>query len=71
METQSVIDSTWSKLIFPQDVQTIQETEKNGIFAIEPLAPGFGAFVGNSLRLQPSSGPLLRYRIAWNKSLAG
>jgi DNA-directed RNA polymerase subunit alpha len=50
METQSVIDSTWSKLIFPQDVQTIQETEKKGIFAIEPLAPGFGVFVGNSLR---------------------
>ncbi len=50
METQSVIDSTWSKLIFPKEVQTIQETAKTGIFAIEPLAPGFGVFVGNSLR---------------------
>ena len=50
METQSVIDSTWSKLIFPEDVQTIHETDKNGVFAIEPLAPGFGVFVGNSLR---------------------
>jgi DNA-directed RNA polymerase subunit alpha len=50
METQSVIDSTWSKLIFPQGVQTQKESAKNGVFVIEPLAPGFGVFVGNSLR---------------------
>lgn len=50
METQSVIDSTWSKLIFPQEVQTQKESDKSGVFVIEPLAPGFGVFVGNSLR---------------------
>ena len=50
METQSVIDSTWSQLIFPQEVQTLQESAKRGTFVIEPLAPGFGVFVGNSLR---------------------
>lgn len=50
METQSVIDNTWSKLIFPQEVHTRQETTNSGIFVIEPLAPGFGVFVGNSLR---------------------
>ena len=50
METQSVIDSTWSKLIFPQEVQTQKENAKSGVFVIEPLAPGFGVFVGNSLR---------------------
>jgi DNA-directed RNA polymerase subunit alpha len=50
METQSVIDSTWSQLIFPKEVQTLQETAKRGTYVIEPLAPGFGVFVGNSLR---------------------
>jgi DNA-directed RNA polymerase subunit alpha len=50
METQPIIDSTWSQLIFPKEVKTSREDGKNGVFVIEPLAPGFGVFVGNSLR---------------------
>lgn len=50
MEIQSIIDSTWSKLIFPKEVKVSQEDQKSGVFVIEPLAPGFGVFVGNSLR---------------------
>ena len=50
METKHVIDSTWRQMIFPKEVQTAQEGAKHGVFKIEPLAPGFGVFVGNSLR---------------------
>lgn len=50
METQHVIESTWRNVIFPKEVQTTQEAQKYGVFTIEPLAPGFGVFVGNSLR---------------------
>ena len=50
METQSIIDSTWSKLIFPQEVKTTRDGDKSGVFVIEPLAPGYGTVVGNSLR---------------------
>lgn len=50
METQPIIDSTWNQLIFPKEVKTSKEDGKSGVFVIEPLAPGFGVFVGNSLR---------------------
>jgi DNA-directed RNA polymerase subunit alpha len=50
MEIQSIIDSTWSKLIFPREVKVSQENPNSGVFVVEPLAPGFGVFVGNSLR---------------------
>jgi DNA-directed RNA polymerase subunit alpha len=50
METQPIVKNTWSHLIFPQEVKTTREDEKSGVFVIEPLAPGFGIFVGNSLR---------------------
>lgn len=50
METQPIIDSTWNQLIFPKEVKASREDQKSGVFVIEPLAPGFGVFVGNSLR---------------------
>jgi len=37
------------KLILPE-IKTVSEDQQNAVFEIEPLAPGFGFTIGNSLR---------------------
>jgi DNA-directed RNA polymerase subunit alpha len=50
METNSIIDHSWSGVHLPEDVKVIKDDGKRGIFVVEPLEPGYGTFVGNALR---------------------
>jgi len=50
MEINSIIESSWSGLYIPRDVETLKDDGKSGKFSIEPLEAGYGTFVGNSLR---------------------
>jgi DNA-directed RNA polymerase subunit alpha len=50
MELNPVIESSWSGLLIPRDIEEITSNAKSGLFAIEPLQAGYATFVGNSLR---------------------
>jgi DNA-directed RNA polymerase subunit alpha len=50
METNEIIESSWAGLYVPREVEMLKDNGKQGTFAIEPLAPGYGTFIGNSLR---------------------
>lgn len=50
MEINPVIESSWSGLLIPRDIEELTSNGKSGTFAIEPLQPGYATFVGNSLR---------------------
>lgn len=50
MEINPVIESSWSGLLIPRDIEELTSNGKSGMFAIEPLQSGYATFVGNSLR---------------------
>jgi DNA-directed RNA polymerase subunit alpha len=50
MESNPIIENSWSGLYIPKDVVTLEETDQYGRFSLGPLEPGYATFLGNSLR---------------------
>ena len=50
MELNPVIDNSWNGLLFPNDIQCVQDDGHRGIYSFGPLEKGYATFLGNSLR---------------------
>ena len=50
METNPIIEGSWSQIFIPRDVETLSDNGKHGVYSIEPLESGYATFIGNSLR---------------------